>query len=980
MSRVATTFSDSGQPLFAARAYHQLARMYRDLRQGDDMILAYLLSVESYFQVGDVQFQADILAELATEASYLGNIEASADFYGQSADLNISLGRVQRAADLLFHQGAAYDSLGEWGIALQAFERSISITLAAGNPYAVIAVNRFLATFPRYGDQEKVEALLERITQSVLIAGETQAAAKGFLELGRIRGILQDVSGMSDSLLKAADLYIRLGRLQDAGATLRVMGDLSQQQSLELTTQMWQDNVEGFKRAGNVSLAAGSLLQLGIAYRDQGQTQRAVQVLQESLELHQSLESTEGLADTSFQLALSHEESGSLDQAATHYGRSAILFHDMGRSAEVGQALNRLTIVGDRVEDLELLRQAYKSIADEFRDTALSALAIEALFRIALSYLQAGDLVKSKDVFESTLSLYPKDASTSLGIEGLFRLGLTYHSIGRSDDAQRFLDLSIDELTRAESGNEAGKALAYILAVPPHLPLIMEFQLRLGQVYLDRREFQQSLVPMEVAIRSFTEAGEPEGVIAALEIEFQAYQYLADAPNAAETLKRSAIVADDANLTQDLAKVLGKLQVLWQETEGLQRTAENWAKMVETHQGKVETGLTGRLFYHLGLTHQRVGRQSESFQALERAIQIFEAIDDELGLADSWFELGQTYRSAGDLENAVKCFADSSQLFESLNERQGAARSLFLLGQSYLESGNIPDSISPLRKAAQYYIDIQQFDEATTALSALETAQQQLGNSESTGLRWERIGVLHREVGAVKAAASAFEVSAQAYRRFGNFSDAAASFERSATNYASIGQSVPASKSLGNLVLSLEAAEDPANIGLALRRTAIAFEESGQPNLVAETLFRLGLAERKLGQPNRAVEAAEESLRFYTTLDLSRLGVSQLFRLGLTYDILGETGASDEAIELAIREIILAVSGNEIGAAMAYIYSIPAESLLIADFLFRLGQTYIEEGTIDESIKPLQVSAEAYAYVGRTERETEALGLLSQIP
>lgn len=98
----------------------------------------------------------------------------------------------------------------------------------------------------------------------------------------------------------------------------------------------------------------------------------------------------------------------------------------------------------------------------------------------------------------------------------------------------------------------------------------------------------------------------------------------------------------------------------------------------------------------LGEIHYRKGEFDEADEMFNKALRLYEAINDKAGGAESKNHLGTVCYKRGDNESAIKKFTEALQVFEERKDAPG-------LTATYINIGLVYDNLKSFKKAIEFY-------------------------------------------------------------------------------------------------------------------------------------------------------------------------------------------------------------------------------------------------------------------------------------
>jgi ATP/maltotriose-dependent transcriptional regulator MalT/DNA-binding SARP family transcriptional activator len=157
---------------------------------------------------------------------------------------------------------------------------------------------------------------------------------------------------------------------------------------------------------------------------------------------------------------------------------------------------------------------------------------------------------------------------------------------------------------------------------------------------------------------------------------------------------------------------------------------------------------TAALAYrHAGVCQLRLGQLVEGRAAIERALKLYEELDDAYNVALIHHDLGLSLELAGDLAGAVAHFQAALLCWQQLGSPGPWANTLNGLGVVYHSQGR--------------------YDDALRALTEALAKARQSGNLRVEAFTWASLGDLHRDLGAYEQARQAYDEGLRAATRAG---------------------------------------------------------------------------------------------------------------------------------------------------------------------------------------------------------------------
>ncbi len=288
---------------------------------------------------------------------------------------------------------------------------------------------------------------------------------------------------------------------------------------------------------------------------------------------------------------------------------------------------------------------------------------------IALAYRHIGDVYRAKGdwadantYYRKALPIYDRIAQND-GLSETHRgLGYVHWREGDYDDARHHYKIAVEHAKRAE--NE--KLLASIF-------------IELGNVFADMGDLDESATYYRDAI---------------------------------ESLERQ----DDL---VELSRVYNNLGDLCLQQEEFEEALHYFQRSLELAGKTHNYQMLGYAQLNIGETRAKLGQLDRAVDNLEKAKQIFERIDDQLGIAGVFMDFGLVYSAKKEWGLASNFFCESIELWEELNVPYYQAK-------SYYEYGKMLEDEGELHEAEQKYVLAKHLLKEIGAKADLENVEQRL--------------------------------------------------------------------------------------------------------------------------------------------------------------------------------------------------------------------------------------------------------------
>ena len=200
----------------------------------------------------------------------------------------------------------------------------------------------------------------------------------------------------------------------------------------------------------------------------------------------------------------------------------------------------------------------------------------------------------------------------------------------------------------------------------------------------------------------------------AYQVRGLAYELVGDYQSAREDFEQAVARAQAVGKLRDEWQALISLGMAWAERDYTQ-AGEYYRRALERAKQLSDELLLAHSLNRLGNWYSNTGVPQSAFGAHRDAVEIFDRLGDQVGLAETRDLLGMACYLAGDLPTAEDYFAQAVDLFRTIDERQGLASSLTMRTISH---GTVLDlTVAPARSP----LDVTQYaDEALSVARQIE--------------------------------------------------------------------------------------------------------------------------------------------------------------------------------------------------------------------------------------------------------------------
>lgn len=326
--------------------------------------------------------------------------------------------------------------------------------------------------------------------------------------------------------------------------------------------------------------------------------------------------------------------------------------------------------------------------------------------------------------------------------------------------------------------------------------------------------------------------------------------------------------------------------------------------------------LQGSILYGLSRISRMNGKTNQSFQLLEEALQKFEAVNDTLGVADSYYNLGEIHLGKGELEPALEFLEQAVIIYEQKGKLEGAHKVYNHIGGIFRSSSRWDAAYEQYEKALTTCEELNNHQGTSEALKALG------GIREETSALNEAIGLYYKEM-RIREKNNDWLGAAGAYERIGNIYqkrdewDNAMEFYQEAQDVFERAEDIPGMASVyKNIGINFHGREDWETAMGYYQKSQELYEKIENTPEVGDAFSRMALVYRAMQEWERSLDMFDRSLEIKERQG-DTPGIAEIYEL--IGDIYLDQEQYEYAMEVFERSILMREELNEpVGIAQIY--------------------------------------------------------------
>jgi tetratricopeptide (TPR) repeat protein len=248
-----------------------------------------------------------------------------------------------------------------------------------------------------------------------------------------------------------------------------------------------------------------------------------------------------------------------------------------------------------------------------------------------------------------------------------------------------------------------------------------------GKLLFHGEQYREALEFLQKGIDESDKKSENDTTFELIDLSIQAAKNLNDFSTEVELLLRKARLEKDLGRLIPSESTYNHIVEMLNETDHAVLLAQTYREMGE--------------FYKMRNDYQ------SGIKVLEKALRLYDAFDDPLGLSNTLNNLGNTYWVAGDLDKAITHYQKALRIQEELNSDRDISTSLNNIGVIHTMRGDYDKAIANYNKSLQI--------------------RQELGDKGPIAQSWNNLGAVHFLRGDAVKASESFAHSLQLNRQVG---------------------------------------------------------------------------------------------------------------------------------------------------------------------------------------------------------------------
>ncbi len=475
-----------------------------------------------------------------------------------------------------------------------------------------------------------------------------------------------------------------------------LMGNV--QYDLPTALEKFQKALEIFRQYGARGGEANSLEGIGVVYLRQGEHQRALQYLQQTLALRQALGDKEAMGYTLAYLGDLHISMKQPVKALEIYLKALAIYQEVDKQLGTHALPSLLQNIAGSYFQIGQYQTALSYYQQLLRIYDRGLLHAQVLNNIGVVYINMGSYAQALQAYHTALDItvtvgdcYRQDSGPRLCLYGdeaaiLNNLAAAYFNIG---DYKRALEYA----SRAAAIYRQSRLQGHRLPdadIPDSSEGLQVLQDTLGQN-------SRALTALSQELTSRASVG----------------TFFTTEPTRFSRLDPD-IVSNEALSLNGLAQVYAYLGN-YDQAISLYKKAWEIYREIKAPIGE------GVVLNNIGNVHVSSGQYSQAIATYQQALDIHRTIGDRAGEANTLNNIGSAYKRLKQTQNAVELYGKALAIYRQVGNRAGEATALSNLGQVYAQQRQYAEAERRLREAVQVFDGLRSQLKDTEKIALLDT-------------------------------------------------------------------------------------------------------------------------------------------------------------------------------------------------------------------------------------------------------------------
>ncbi|MGB3508921.1 MAG: tetratricopeptide repeat protein [Microcoleaceae cyanobacterium] len=415
-------------------------------------------------------------------------------------------------------------------------------------------------------------------------------------------------------------------RLFNEGAELFKQGTA---ESRRQAIAKWEEALLLFRKTGNLSREASTLLWLGLVYNSLGEKQLALTFYNQALPLYEQVGDKGGEARTLNNIGLVYDDLGEKQKALENYNQSLPLLRQVGNKSGEATTLYNIGSVYDTLGEKLTALENYNQSLPLRRQVGDKKGEARTLNNIGNVYDDLGEKQTALDYYNQSLPLSQQVGDKLGEATTLSNIGSVYDALGEKQTALDFYNQSLP--LKQQVGEKKGEAATLN---------------NIGAVYYDLGEKQTALEKYNESLPLSRQVGDKSQEATTLNNIGLAYNALGEKQTALTFYNQSLPLSQQVGNKSGEATTINNIGTVYYSLGEKQKALNYFEQALPIFQQVGDRGGEANNLYNIAWLKASQNQLTESLTFIEKALEIIEDLRTKIVAQDlrtSYFATVQGY-------------------------------------------------------------------------------------------------------------------------------------------------------------------------------------------------------------------------------------------------------------------------------------------------------------------------------------------------
>jgi tetratricopeptide (TPR) repeat protein len=363
--------------------------------------------------------------------------------------------------------------------------------------------------------------------------------------------------------------------------------------------------------------------------------------------------------------------------------------------------------------------------------------------------------------------------------------------------------------------------------------------------------------------------------------------------------------------------------------------------LVESGRKALKEKNRSNVLYQIGILYQHFGNNYEALKHYQKAMQIYENIEDIKGISRCFHQIGNIYFFRCDYEEALKLFKKSLEISEKIADIKGVSDSLGQIGNIYNIKEDYDEALKQYKKSLGIFEKIGDLKGLSDILNNIGGIYQCKGDYDEAIKYNQKSMEIHKEINDLNGFANSLVLKGKIYQDKKNYEEALEQYQEALEIFEKTWDTKGASNSLLGIGTIYR---DLGNFSEALKYIQKAleiFEKAWDIKGVSTCLLQIGLLYYLKEDYDEALKCYKKVLDiFEKNRDIKGISIT-LPQIGIIYQ---QWGNYDEALKIYQNTMEIFEKNDNIKG--------------VSDILHQIGSVYHSQGENKDALKHYKKSME----------------------